>query len=54
MATSGTAPNANPCHTAKIALDGIKTGLHDIVADETSRQVLAELSGGVTAYPELP
>ena len=55
MAASVTAPKADPADIAKIALDGIEAGAYEIVADETSRQVLAGLSGGVPAlYPELP
>ena len=55
MAASVTAPKADPADIAKIALDGIEAGAYEIVADETSRQVLAGLSGGVPAlYPQLP
>ena len=54
MTASVTAPKANPAEIAKIALDGIEAGAYEIVADETSRQVLARLSGGVAAlYPHL-
>ena len=55
MTASLTAPKANPADIAKIALDGIEAGAYEIVADQTSRQVLAGLSGGVAAlYPQLP
>jgi NAD(P)-dependent dehydrogenase (short-subunit alcohol dehydrogenase family) len=54
MTASVTAPKANPADIARIALDGIEAGLYEIVADQTSRQVLARLSGGVAAlYPQL-
>ena len=54
MAASVTGPKANPADIAEIALDGIEAGAHEIVADETSRQVLAGLSGGVGAlYPQI-
>ncbi len=44
----------DPAEVATIALDGIAAGDYEVVVDETSRQVLAGLSGGVGAlYPEL-
>ena len=53
MAASVTGPKANPADIAEIALDGIEGGAFEIVADETSRRVLAGLSGGVAAlYPQ--
>jgi NAD(P)-dependent dehydrogenase (short-subunit alcohol dehydrogenase family) len=53
MAASVTGPKANPADIAEIALDGIERGAYEIVADETSRLVLAGLSGGVAAlYPQ--
>jgi NAD(P)-dependent dehydrogenase (short-subunit alcohol dehydrogenase family) len=53
MAASVSGPKANPADIAEIALDGIESGALEIVADETSRQVLAGLSGGVAAlYPQ--
>jgi NAD(P)-dependent dehydrogenase (short-subunit alcohol dehydrogenase family) len=55
MTASLTGPKSDPAEIAKIALDGIEAGDYEIVADETSRQVLAGLSGGVPAlYPQLP
>jgi NAD(P)-dependent dehydrogenase (short-subunit alcohol dehydrogenase family) len=55
MTASVTAPKSDPADIAQIALDGIEADLYEIVADETSRQVLAGLSGGVAAlYPQLP
>jgi NAD(P)-dependent dehydrogenase (short-subunit alcohol dehydrogenase family) len=53
MAASVSGPKAKPVDIAEIALDGIEAGALEIVADETSRQVLAGLSGGVAAlYPQ--
>jgi NAD(P)-dependent dehydrogenase (short-subunit alcohol dehydrogenase family) len=55
MAASVTSPKANPAHVARMAVDGIAEGVYEILADETSRQVEAGLSGGVAAlYPQLP
>ncbi len=55
MAASVTAPKADPAAIAALALDGLEAGSYEIVADDTSRQVLAGLSGGVAAlYPGLP
>jgi NAD(P)-dependent dehydrogenase (short-subunit alcohol dehydrogenase family) len=55
MAASVTAPKANPADIAALAVDGLEAGSYEIVADDTSRGVLAGLSGGVAAlYPELP
>jgi NAD(P)-dependent dehydrogenase (short-subunit alcohol dehydrogenase family) len=54
MARDVDAPKSDPADIARIALDGIEAGTPEIVADETSRQVLAGLSGGVSAlYPQL-
>jgi NAD(P)-dependent dehydrogenase (short-subunit alcohol dehydrogenase family) len=48
------APKSDPAHIARIAIDGVQDGDYEIVADETSRRVLAGLSGGVAAlYPQL-
>jgi NAD(P)-dependent dehydrogenase (short-subunit alcohol dehydrogenase family) len=47
------APKADPADIARIALDGIAAGIAEIVADETSKSVLAGLSGGLAAlYPQ--
>jgi NAD(P)-dependent dehydrogenase (short-subunit alcohol dehydrogenase family) len=55
MAAAVNAPKANPADIAKLAVDGIEAGSYEIVADETSRRVLAGLSGGAAAlYPQLP
>lgn len=48
------APKVNPADIAKIAIDGIEADSYEIVADERSRSVLQNLSGGVKAvYPQL-
>jgi NAD(P)-dependent dehydrogenase (short-subunit alcohol dehydrogenase family) len=55
MARTVTAPKTDPAVIAGLAVDGIAGGSYEIIADETSRQVLAGLSGGVAAlYPKLP
>jgi hypothetical protein len=52
MSASISPPKANPRDTARIALQGIEAGLHENLADRTSRQAQSELSGGVMAlYP---
>ena len=46
-------PKADPAIIAKLATDGIEAGDAEIIADDTSRHVLAGLSGGVPAlYPQ--
>ncbi|MCS0605528.1 SDR family oxidoreductase [Streptomyces sp. LP11] len=48
------APKSDPADIARIALEGVDKGLHEIVADDLSGQVRAGLSGGVEAlYPQL-
>ncbi|MES9685657.1 SDR family oxidoreductase [Gottfriedia acidiceleris] len=48
------APKANPADIAKIAIDGIEAESYEIVADNLSRMVQQNLSGGVKAiYPQL-
>jgi NAD(P)-dependent dehydrogenase (short-subunit alcohol dehydrogenase family) len=55
MTRSVTAPKSDPAVIAGLAVDGIADGSYEIIADETSRRVLAGLSGGVAAlYPQLP
>ena len=55
MAASVTAPKADPAQIAELAVDGLESGLYEIVADDTSRGVLAGLSAGVPGlYPQLP
>jgi len=43
------APKSDPADIARIAIDGIAAGQAEIIADDTSRAVLASLSGGVAA-----
>lgn len=46
-------PKADPAAVAKLAIDGIEAGDAEIIADDTSRYVLAGLSGGVPVlYPQ--
>ena len=40
-------PKSDPAAVAKLAIDGIAAGDAEIIADETSRRVLAGLSAGV-------
>jgi NAD(P)-dependent dehydrogenase (short-subunit alcohol dehydrogenase family) len=48
------AAKSDPAEIARIAIEGIETGKAEIIADDVSRTVLANLSGGVAAlYPEL-
>ncbi|WP_338539791.1 SDR family oxidoreductase [Paenibacillus tundrae] len=48
------APKSNPSDIAKTAIDGIQSGLYEIIADEVSRGVQQGLAGGVSAlYPQL-
>ncbi|MFG3601314.1 SDR family oxidoreductase [Micromonospora chersina] len=55
MTARVTAPKSDPAEIARIAVDGIEADRYEIIADDTSRQVLAGLSGGVAAlYPDLP
>jgi NAD(P)-dependent dehydrogenase (short-subunit alcohol dehydrogenase family) len=54
MAKAVTEPKADPAEVARLALDGVVAGAPEVLADETSRQVLAGLSGGAAAlYPQL-
>ena len=47
------APKADPADIARIALDGIADDAYEIIADDTSKQVLASLAAGVSAlYPQ--
>ena len=46
-------PKADPAAIAKLAIDVIAAGDAEIIADETSRRVLAGLSAGVAGlYPQ--
>ena len=44
MTTAVTAPKASPEDIAKQALDGIESGAHEVLADDTSRQAKAGVS----------
>jgi NAD(P)-dependent dehydrogenase (short-subunit alcohol dehydrogenase family) len=47
-------PKSDPAGIAKLAIDGLLAGDAEVIADETSRRVLAGLSGGVAAlYPQV-
>src|SRR5215469_673248 len=47
-------PKSDPAVIAKLAIDGIAAGDAEIIADETSRRVLAGLSAGVAGlYPQV-
>ncbi|MET0456668.1 MAG: SDR family oxidoreductase [Mycobacterium sp.] len=47
-------PKTDPADVAKIALDGIADGLPEVIADDATREVMSQLSGGVPAlYPNL-
>jgi NADP-dependent 3-hydroxy acid dehydrogenase YdfG len=46
-------PKSDPAAVAMLALDELAAGNTEILADDTSRQIQARLSGGVTAlYPQ--
>ena len=46
-------PKSDPAAIAKLAIDGIDAGEAEIIADETSKHVLAGLSAGVAGlYPQ--
>ncbi|MGW1887409.1 SDR family oxidoreductase [Streptomyces sp. NPDC001970] len=48
------APKVSPESVAALALDGVETDAFEVLADETSRQVKAALSGDLGAlYPQL-
>jgi NAD(P)-dependent dehydrogenase (short-subunit alcohol dehydrogenase family) len=54
MTAAVTSPKENPADIAKAALDGIEAGAFEVLADETSRQTKAALSGDITnLYPQL-
>jgi NAD(P)-dependent dehydrogenase (short-subunit alcohol dehydrogenase family) len=54
MAASVTADKTDPADVAAAALDGIETDAHEVLVDETSRNVKAALSGDITLlYPQL-
>src|SRR6201996_7738598 len=54
MARHVTSPKTDPAVVAKLALDGLAAGSHEVLADEVSQQVERGLAGGVAAlYPAL-
>ncbi len=54
MAAHVDAPKSAPRDVAALALDGVESGAHEVLADDFSRQVKAGLSGELTAlYPQL-
>ena len=54
MTAAVTSPKENPADIAKAALDGIEAGAFEVLADETSRQTKAALSGDIAnLYPQL-
>jgi NAD(P)-dependent dehydrogenase (short-subunit alcohol dehydrogenase family) len=54
MISSVDAPKARPEHVAGLAIDGIETGAHEVLADDVSRQVKAGTAGELAAlYPQL-
>ncbi|MFG1907525.1 SDR family oxidoreductase [Kribbella sp. NPDC048928] len=54
MVTAVTAPKSRPEDIAKAALDGIETGAHEVLADDTARGAKAAVSGDLVGlYPEL-
>jgi NAD(P)-dependent dehydrogenase (short-subunit alcohol dehydrogenase family) len=54
MTRNVTAPKLDTADVARVAIDGVAAGSHEIVVDDFSRDVLAGLSGGVAAlYPQL-
>ncbi|MFJ9822033.1 SDR family oxidoreductase [Streptomyces sp. NPDC101151] len=54
MARHVAGPKSDPADVARAAVDGIASGAAEIVVDDVSRQVQADLSGGVAAlYPQL-
>ncbi len=53
MAAGLDVPKADPADIARIAIDGVAAGDAEIIADATSKTVLAGLSGGIGAlYPQ--
>jgi NAD(P)-dependent dehydrogenase (short-subunit alcohol dehydrogenase family) len=54
MTSSLEVPKSNPEDIAKIAIDGLESDSFEIVADDVSRKIQRNLSGGVSAiYPHL-
>ncbi|SHM18242.1 SDR family oxidoreductase [Actinacidiphila paucisporea] len=54
MTAAVTAPKLDPAAVARTALDGVRDGLHEVLADDLSKQVKAGLAADLTAlYPQL-
>ncbi|MET8407601.1 SDR family oxidoreductase [Streptomyces sp. NPDC005195] len=54
MAAGVAGPKADPVAVARAALDGVEAGLHEVLADDASRQAQAALAEGPGAlYPQL-
>lgn len=54
MAARVDAPKSSPAAVARLALDAVEAGAHEVLADDVSRQVKAGLSGDLGAlYPQL-
>ncbi len=54
MAANVPGPKADPGEVARVALAGVEAGLHEVLADEVSKQVQAALPGGPDElYPQL-
>jgi NAD(P)-dependent dehydrogenase (short-subunit alcohol dehydrogenase family) len=54
MTKNVTAPKADPADIVAAIYDGLEAGEHEVLADETSRQVKSALSAPLSAlYPEL-
>jgi NAD(P)-dependent dehydrogenase (short-subunit alcohol dehydrogenase family) len=53
MAASFDAPKSDPADVARQSIDAIAAGAYEVIADDTSRRVLAGLSKGVAGiYPQ--
>lgn len=54
MMKDSDAPKSDPAAVAALALDGVAAGHHEVLADDVSRHVQAQLSNGVDGvYPQL-
>ena len=54
MTTAVTEPKVRPEDVAKAALDGIESGAHEVLADDTARWAKASTAQDLSAvYPEL-
>jgi NAD(P)-dependent dehydrogenase (short-subunit alcohol dehydrogenase family) len=54
MTAGVTAPKLNPADVARLTLEGVEAGLHEVLADDLSRQVKAGLAAEPAAlYPQV-